>query len=305
MGTSETGNMLGEFLRARRHLVHPQDVGVRTTGIRRVPGLRREEVAMLAGISADYYLRLEQGRDRTPSTQVLDALADALGLDEDGAAHLRQLARPKSRRRTRPRTGKVPASIRQLVQTLTVPAFVQNKYMDVLAANPMAVALSPHLAPGSNRLLTLFTDPESRRLHPDWEEGTADVVAQLRALIGGDTDDRRLAELVGELSLSSDRFRRLWARHDIRGRRSATTRLNHPQVGELTLHRDKLAVTGTDDLVMVVYHAEPGTPSAHALALLGSMTTTEHHRTAPHSAAGSPRPTGPARRVENEHRPHD
>ncbi|QUQ67017.1 helix-turn-helix domain-containing protein [Kutzneria sp. CA-103260] len=273
MDTREAGNALGEFLRARRELVRPEDVGMRSAGIRRVSGLRREEVAMLAGISADYYLRLEQGRDRTPSTQVLDALADVLRLDEAGAAHLRELARPKSRRRPRPKVERVPASIQQLVRSLTMPAFVQNKYMDVLAANPLAVALSPHLAPGCNRLRALFTDPEARRVHPDWEQGTAEVVAQLRAVIGGDTEDPRLAELIGELSLASERFRRLWARHDIRRRRSATTRLSHPQVGELILHRDKLAVTGTDNLVIVVYHAEPGTPSAQALALLGSLIT--------------------------------
>ncbi len=269
------GNALGEFLRARRELVRPEDVGMRSAGIRRVAGLRREEVAMLAGISTDYYLRLEQGRDRTPSTQVLDSLADVLRLDEDGAAHLRELARPKSRRRPRAKVERVPPSIQQLVQSLPMPAFVQNKYMDVLAANPLAVALSPHLTPGCNRLRALFTDPEARRVHPDWDQGTAEVVAQLRAVVGGDTDDPRLAELIGELSLSSERFRRLWARHDIRLRRSETTRLSHPQVGELTLHRDKLAVTGTDNLVIVVYHAEPGTPSAEALALLGSLTTTD------------------------------
>ncbi|MEV6607126.1 helix-turn-helix transcriptional regulator [Kutzneria sp. NPDC051319] len=270
-----TGNALGEFLRARRELVRPEDVGLRAGGIRRVPGLRREEVAMLAGISADYYLRLEQGRDRTPSAQVLDSLADVLHLDEDAAAHLRELARPRSRRRPRPRAERVPASILQLVQTLTLPAFVQNKYMDVLAANSLAVALSPHLAPGTNRLRSLFTDPEAQRLHPDWEQGTAEVVAQLRAVIGVDTEDPRLAELIGELSLRSERFRRLWARHDIGRRRSATTRLIHPQVGELALHRDKLAVTGTDNLVVVVYHAAPGSSSAEALALLGSLITPE------------------------------
>lgn len=270
-----TGNALGEFLRARRELVRPEDVGLRAAGIRRVPGLRREEVAMLAGISADYYLRLEQGRDRTPSAQVLDSLADVLHLDEDAAAHLRELARPRSRRRPRPRAERVPASILQLVQTLTLPAFVQNKYMDVLAANPLAVALSPHLAPGTNRLRSLFTDPEAQRLHPDWEQGTAEVVAQLRAVIGVDTEDPRLAELIGELSLRSERFRRLWGRHDIGRRRSATTRLIHAQVGELTLHRDKLAVTGTDNLVVVIYHAAPGSSSAEGLALLGSLITPE------------------------------
>jgi transcriptional regulator with XRE-family HTH domain len=262
---------LGEFLRARRELVSPESAGIRPTGLRRVPGLRREEVAMLAGISADYYLRLEQGRDHTPSPAVLDALADVLRLDEDAAAHLRELARPTTRRRARPRPERVPAGIEWLIDSLPAPAFVQNRYMDVLAANQLAIALSPHMAPGVNRLRALFTDPEARQLHPDWDQGTADAVAQLRAVIGSDTDDPRLAELIGELSLTSERFRKLWARHDIRRREGAATLLNHPQVGELILHREKLAVTGTS-LLVVVYHAEPGSPAAEALALLGSLT---------------------------------
>ncbi|MFI5611715.1 helix-turn-helix transcriptional regulator [Amycolatopsis sp. NPDC051903] len=262
---------LGEFLRARRELVSPESAGIRPTGVRRVPGLRREEVAMLAGISADYYLRLEQGRDHTPSSQVLDALAEVLRLDEDAAAHLRELAQPKPRRRARPRPERVPPGIQWLIDALPAPAFVQNKYMDVLAANRLAVALSPHMAPGVNRLRALFTDPEAPRLHPDWAQGTADVVAQLRAVIGGDTDDPRLTELVGELSLTSDRFRKLWARHDIHRREGAATLLNHPQLGELSLQREKLAVTGTN-LLVVVYHAEPWSAAAQSLALLGSWT---------------------------------
>jgi len=266
-------NPLGEFLRARRELVRPEDVGLPAGGgLRRVPGLRREEVALLAGISADYYLRLEQGRDRSPSVPVVEALAAVLQLDADSTTHLLELARPKARRRrSRVRAERVPASIAQLLDTLTVPAFVQNRYMDVLAANRMAVALSPHMAPGVNRLRALFTDPEATRLHPDWEPGTAEVVAQLRAAVGADIDDPRLAELIGELSLKSERFRQLWARHDISARRSVTTRLDHPQLGELVLHRDKLAITGTDGLLLVIYHAEPGSSTAEALALLGSL----------------------------------
>lgn len=153
--------------------------------------------------------------------------------------------------------------------------------MDVLAANRLAVALSPHMAPGVNRLRALFTDPGARDLHPDWEEGTAGVVAQLRAVLGSDTDDPRLTELVGQLSLKSERFRTLWARQDIHRREGATARLNHPQVGELSLHRDKLAITGTDELLLVIYQAEPGSPSAQALDLLGSLAVSDDlHRQA-------------------------
>jgi transcriptional regulator with XRE-family HTH domain len=276
MDTADGRNALGAFLRARRELVRPEEVGLPAAGLRRVPGLRREEVAMLAGISADYYLRLERGRDHNPSIQVLDALAEVLRLDADSAAHLVELARPKSRRRQPlPRTERVPDGIAMLLDTFAVPAFVQNRCMDVLAANRLAIALSPHMAPGVNRLRALFTDPLARQLHMDWEQGTAGVVAQLRAAAGADTDDPRLAQLVGELSLKSERFRRLWARHDVRRWEGATTRLRHPQVGELHLRREKLAVTGSDGLLLVVHHAEPGTPSATALALLGSLSATE------------------------------
>jgi transcriptional regulator with XRE-family HTH domain len=276
MDTSESRNALGEFLRARRELVRPEEVGLPATGTRRVPGLRREEVASLAGISADYYLRLERGRDRNPSIQVVEALARVLRLDADSTAHLAELARPKPRRQPpRPRTERVPDGIVMLLDTLTVPAFVQNRCLDVLAANRLAIALSPHMAPGVNRLRALFTDPVARRLHPDWEQGTAGVVAQLRAAVGGDTDDPRLAQLVGELSLKSERFRSLWGRHDVRRWEGATTRLTHPRVGELELRREKLAVAGSDGLLLVVHHAEPGTPSADALALLGSLSATD------------------------------
>ncbi|MGK5682919.1 helix-turn-helix transcriptional regulator [Actinoplanes sp. URMC 104] len=258
---------LGDFLRARRELVQPADVGLPGgTGMRRVRGLRREEVAMLAGISAEYYLRLEQGRDRTPSVQVVEALARVLRLDEDGAAHLMALSRP--RRRPARRAERVPAGIDMLVQTLNVPAFVVNRYRDVLTANRLAVALSPLMAPGVNRLLAAFTDPVAREYHPDLDQNAASVVAQLRAEVGTDTDDPRFQGLIGELSLKSEQFRKLWARHDIRRGGSDTAHIRHPLVGDLHLRREKLAVVGSDGLQMVLHHAEPGTPSAASLAQL-------------------------------------
>jgi hypothetical protein len=162
-----------------------------------VPGLRREEVAMLAGISAEYYLRLEQCRDRHPSAQVLEALARVLQLDTEATSYLIQLTQPKPRRPRR--RERVPVGVELLLQTINVPAFVVNKYRDVLAANHLAQALSPLMAPGVNRLIALFSNPAARDYHPDWEQGTADVVAQLRAEAGADTDDPRLAALVGEL----------------------------------------------------------------------------------------------------------
>lgn len=223
---------------------------------------------MLAGISAEYYLRLEQGRDRTPSAQVVEALARVLRLDAEGAAYLSELARPKIRRRRQAPAERVPDGIAMLLGTLNVPAFVVNRYRDVLAANALAVELSPLMRPGTNRLVVLFTDPVARLYHPDLDDNIGNVVAQLRAEMGADTDDPRLQSLIGELSLKSERFRKLWARHDIHRGGSDTGVIRHPRVGEMRLRREKLAVIGGDGLQLVVYHAEPGSPDADALALL-------------------------------------
>ena len=229
--------MLGEYLRARRELIRPEDVGLPVYGVRRVAGLRREEVAMLAGISSDYYLRLEQGRDRNPSVQVLESLAGP----------------------------------RQLLDTLDLPAFVEGRYFDVLAANPLATALSPNLQVGYNRLHSVFLDPGEQALYPDWHQATVGIVAGLRTSVGSDVDDPRFVQLVGELSLASARFRQLWARHDVQALEGRPIALAHPQVGDLTLHREKLAIGGTDGQLLVIYHAEPGSSSADKLALLASL----------------------------------
>jgi transcriptional regulator with XRE-family HTH domain len=162
-------SLLGDYLRARRELVTPEDVGLQATGIRRVTGLRREEVAMLAGISSDYYLRLEQGRDHNPSIQVLEALARVLLLDQAGIDYLLSLATPAPRRRARrPKREHVPASIAELLDTLRLPAFVEGRYFDVLAANSLARALSPNLQAGHNVLRSVFLDPAEKALYPDW-----------------------------------------------------------------------------------------------------------------------------------------
>ncbi|WP_225851012.1 helix-turn-helix domain-containing protein [Streptomyces sp. HPF1205] len=274
-GPGGGGSDLGAFLRARRELVRPEDAGIPVRGLRRVPGLRREEVAMLAGISAEYYLRLEQGRDRNPSVQVLEALAGVLRLDAESTAYMTELARPRPRRRTARRPERVPSGTLILLDTLDVPAFVVNRYRDVLAANRLAVALSPLMAPGTNRLIALFTDPRAATYHPDWEQNTASVVAQLRAEAGTDPEDPRFQALVGELSLKSERFRRLWARHDVRRGGSDTGVIHHPRIGDLDLRREKYAVVGADGLLLVVHHAEPGTVSAERLALLGSLAASE------------------------------
>ncbi|MEV7424454.1 helix-turn-helix transcriptional regulator [Streptomyces sp. NPDC091212] len=281
-------NPLGEYLRARRELVTPEQMGIPVLGVRRVPGLRREEVAMLAGISSDYYLRLEQGRDRNPSAQVLESIARVLRLDDDNTAYLLGLGADKPRRaRRRPRKETVPPSIVTFLATLPLPAFVEGRYLDVLAANPLAGALSPRLVPGANRLRDVFLDPAEKALFPDWDRATEGLVAGFRQSVGTDTDNPRFIELVGELSLASPRFRRLWARHDVAGRLGAPMRFDHPQVGELHLNREKLHITGTDGIMLVVYHPDPGTDDADKLALLGSATlksATPHDATAPERA---------------------
>lgn len=267
---------LGEYLRARRELVRPEDVGIRVTGPRRTPGLRREEVATLAGISADYYLRLEQGRDRNPSPQVLEAVARVFGLDDAATAYLLALAgvRPTARaQRSTLGRGRVPTGTLQFLEVVGLPAFVEDRAFDVLAANALATELDPGIRAGENRLRTMFLDPTATARYPDWERQMAGMVAAFRASIGPDVDDPSVVRLVGELSLGSEPFRRLWARHDVRAPSGAAVRMWHPEVGDLELRREKLGVGGTDGQLLVVHHAEPGSASAHALALLGSLAT--------------------------------
>ena len=271
-------NPIGEYLRARRELVRPEDVELPETGNRRrVHGLRREEVALLAGVSADYYVRLEQGRDQHPSAQVLDALARALQLDDYATAHLHRLAMPPPRRRRMSqRREKVPASILRLITSWSAtPAYVYDRYMDVLAANPLATAVAPYHAVGVNLVRAAFLDSRVRDMYGDWEWITESTVAALRALVGPDVDDPRLNELVGELSVRSERFRQLWARHDVSPKRSGKSLLDHPQVGPLELSYEKLPIPDTNCQTLVIYHAEPGTPSAQSLTLLATTAADE------------------------------
>lgn len=268
---SDAANPLGAFLRARRELITPERAGITVVGVRRVPGLRREEVAMLAGVSVEYYLRLEQGRYRNPSAQILDALARVLQLDDETTAFLHSLAeepRPGRRRRTARET--VPHGVQLLLSQLPMPAFVEGRYLDVLAANPLAAAISPRLVAGRNRVRDVFLEPDERDLFIDYAGATEGLVASLRSSVGPDADDERLIDLVGRLSLESPRFRTLWARHDIGGRVGALIRFDHPLVGELHLHREKLIVGEARNLTMAIYHAAPGSEHADKLALLTS-----------------------------------
>lgn len=282
MSVSES-NALGSYLRARREQVSPADVGLPVAGMRRVAGLRREEVAMLAGISSDYYLRLEQGRDRHPSVQVLEALARVLQLDQSGTEYLISLAAPRPRSaRRRPKREVVPSGVAQLLDVIGVPAFVEGRYFDVLASNRLARAISPSLQVGENRMRAIFTDPAEQALYPDWEQMTGSLVAGFRDSVGTDLDDPRFVQLVGELSLSSERFRQLWARHDVQARGGGTLRIDHPQVGLLTLRREKLIIGDSAGQMLAIYHAQPGTDSHERLTLLASL------------AAENARPASPA-----------
>ncbi|WP_213814265.1 helix-turn-helix domain-containing protein [Glaciihabitans sp. dw_435] len=267
-------NDLGDYLKARRERVQPEDVGIRVGGLRRVAGLRREEVAMLAGISSDYYLRLEQGRDRNPSLQVLEALARVLQLDAPAAAYLVSLAAPRTpRAQPSARHEVVPDGILQLLETLDLPAFVEGRYFDVLASNALAVAISPNLRVGKNRIRAVFLDPDEQALYPDLETAMAGVVAGFRASVGTDTKDPGFIQLVGELSLESEDFREIWARHDVQMLEGAATLIRHPAVGDLTLRREKLRLT--DGQILVIYHAEKGSETAGLLALLATSATSE------------------------------
>ncbi|TPW76301.1 helix-turn-helix transcriptional regulator [Schumannella soli] len=264
-------NELGDYLRARRGLVDPTEVGLPGGGVRRTPGLRREEVATLAGISADYYLRLEQGRDRNPSGQVLEALARVLLLDGAATAYLHGLVAERGAPRARTRRASVPAGIRQLLGTLNLPAFVEDRAFTVLAANRLATAVSPAIVEGENRLRSMLLDPREYGMHRERDRAVAGMVATFRASIGPWVDDPSVRELVGELSLTSETFRRLWARHDVREVVGSASIIDHPEVGEFAFRREKLTIGDADGQLLVIYHPEPGSPSAQKLALLGSL----------------------------------
>ncbi|MFD7499471.1 helix-turn-helix transcriptional regulator [Streptomyces sp. NPDC059850] len=277
----DSENLLGQFLRARRALLRPEDVGLPPGVRRRVAGLRREEVAMLAGVSTDYYVRLEQGRERHPSAQVVDALARVLGLEEDAVAHLHELARPVPARRRKATRGErvSPVLARMMEGWHGTPAVVLGRCLTVLAHNALGRALFEGHTYSGDLLRLVFLDPDAREFYPEWERVAVSTVAGLRAAVGTDYDDPQLVEAVGELSLRSEEFRRLWARHDIRRKAHATKRFRHPVVGELTLDYESLTVNGAPGQQLVVYQAAPGSPSEHALSMLGSLAADSVART--------------------------
>jgi transcriptional regulator with XRE-family HTH domain len=274
---------LGGFLRARRARLRPEDVGIPTSGRRRVPGLRREEVATLAGVSTDYYMRLEQGRERHPSQQILEAVARALQLDDEAVAHLYRVASPTTRRTRRaPRVERVAPHLRRLLDKWSdTPVFVLGTALDILARNRLAGALYAGFTHSDNLLRMTFLDPAAHTFYRDWDRAAESCVAALRRAVGVDPDDPRLIEIVGELSTKSVEFRALWARHDVRGKTREAKLFHHTEVGDLELHYEAFTVNSAPAQQVIVYQAEFGSPSADALALLGSLTALPTPQRAP------------------------
>jgi transcriptional regulator with XRE-family HTH domain len=280
MGNTEE---IREFLTTRRAKVTPERAGLPTFGRhRRVSGLRREEVALVAGISVEYYTRLERGNARGVSDEVLDAVSQALQLDEAERAHLLDLVRTGNEERAPHRTPapqRVRPSIQRVVDAMSdVAAFVHNGRLDILYANQLAAALytehdrDPVRPANSARFL--FLDPRARTFYTDWENVAHDVVAALRGEAGRNPYDRALSDLIGLLSTRSDEFRVRWASHDVRFHRSGTKRFHHPLVGDLTLAYESLELPADTGLTMVTYSAEPGSASETALNELRKWSDT-------------------------------
>lgn len=268
-------NDLGRFLAARRARLSPADVGLVSHGRRRVAGLRREEVAVLTGVSADYYTRLEQGRERAPSASVLDGLARALDLGPEAREHLFRLADVPVEDRA-PRTDRVDDDLRELLAEWPhLPAVILNRRLDLLAVNPIGEALYADFADHGNLARMTFLDPAGRGFFADWERAAEACVAHLRLNLGFDPGERRILALIEELTTADDDFRRLWDRHDVGGKTREAKRFRHSAVGELTLSYRTFDVRGASGHQLVVYRATPDSRDADAIHLLGMLSRSE------------------------------
>ncbi|KMO98326.1 helix-turn-helix transcriptional regulator [Streptomyces roseus] len=290
---------LGEFLRSRRARLRPSDVGLPDYGRhRRVPGLRREELAQLAGVSVAYYTRLEQGHGQNVSAEVLDAIARALRLDGTETAHLTHLARPRPRRQRAKqyRAEHVRPELRTLMDAMDgVPAYLLGRRQDVIGWNRLAAAVFGDfglLPPQERNLVRLvFLDPAAAELYAEWDCLACRVVSSLRMYAGEHPDDEQLSALVGELSVKNEEFRRLWAAHTLADNKTHGVKtLRHPLVGELSLSFETLALPGDSAQVLVTYHAEPGSPSQDALRMLASWSAPD----APHAPSAASAPAAPS-----------
>jgi transcriptional regulator with XRE-family HTH domain len=267
---------IGEFLRARRSQVTPAQVGLPTSNRRRVAGLRREEVATLSGLSVDYYVRLEQGRERHPSTQVLSAIADALQLDDDAYQHLFRIAGFTPGLRTAARPERVDPDLLELMDGWpNNPVLLLGRTYDVLARNRLGAALWRPFTYSDNLLLNMFLDDAAPAFYKDWRTAAVNSVAGFRAAAGAAPDDPRVTELVRELTATSRAFVEIWERNDARGKNAEVKTFVHPDVGELTLRMQTFDVRSAPGQQLVVYRAEAGTASAQALSLLGSLSATD------------------------------
>jgi transcriptional regulator with XRE-family HTH domain len=293
---------LGRFLRARRGGLQPADMGLPPgPGARRTPGLRREELAALAGVSIDYYTRLERGKETRPSPAVVDALARALRLDEEEGGYLRALVAQAARRAPEPPAPPprgVRPSVRLLLETMRPnPAYVLGRTNDLLAANPGGLRLLPGMsdwpARQRNTIRYTFLHPAARSLWHDWEQKARGCVAQLRAVAGNDPDAPDLAALVGELIMKSPDFSRLWDRYEVRRVGAGEKIFQHPDVGLITLTHEVLDVNRSGGQRIVVYAAAPGTPDHDAMVLLdlagsaGDSDIGAHEPARPGTAAGT------------------
>ncbi|MDR6508382.1 helix-turn-helix transcriptional regulator [Arthrobacter oryzae] len=279
-----TRDDIQEFLTSRRARLTPEQVGLQSYGRRRVPGLRREEVAMLAQVSVEYYSRLERGNLSGVSESILESLVHALRLDDVEERHLRDLIRG-SDNSTRPRRQRTPQrrvrpTVQRMLDAMTdLPAVVQNGRLDIIAANRMGRALyaaqfdTAILPPNQARFV--FLDPRARDFAPDWDRAANECVAMLRAAAGRDPHDRQLSDLIGELSTRSDEFRMRWAAHNVHQHKTGSKRVRLPAVGELELDFEVMELMADPGLTFITFSAEPGSPSHDALQLLSAWAATE------------------------------
>ncbi|MEU9918333.1 helix-turn-helix transcriptional regulator [Streptomyces sp. NPDC051001] len=280
-----TESDIREFLASRRAKITPQQAGLPAYGgNRRVPGLRREEVAMLAGVSVDYYVRLERGHLAGASEEVLDAVANALQLDEAERAHLYDLARAVARRpsrRTKRTRGPLPDSVLRVLDSMTdSPAFIRNGRLDILAINHLGRALyAPLFTDEAPRPVNVarfqFLDPQGRDFFPDWEQSVNTTVSLLRTEAGRAPGDSDLTGLIGELVTRSEEFRTAWAKHNVRLHHTGRKSFRHPAVGEITLDFDAMELPAQPGLTLTAYSAGPHTPAHDALQLLAAWAATE------------------------------